>query len=81
MLADAAPQVKEGLSFNAVAKGDPRADSNDTQYDIAGAAPDAGLNENQNLTLEYGIARIGRQRFAERRRQRSDRRLQPVLSA
>ncbi len=35
MLADAAPQIKDGLAFNVVAKGDPRAElGNDTQYDM-----------------------------------------------
>ena len=59
MLADAAPQVKEGLSFNAVAKGDPRAElGNDTQYDMLALRQTLDLTENQNLTLEYGIARI-----------------------
>ncbi|MGS9159703.1 hypothetical protein ACQWFT_25260, partial [Salmonella enterica subsp. enterica serovar Infantis] len=35
MLADAAPQIKDGLAFNGVAKGDPRAElGTDTQYDM-----------------------------------------------
>lgn len=59
MLADAAPQIKDGLAFNVVAKGDPRAElGNDTQYDMLALRQKLDLTENQNLTLEYGIARL-----------------------
>ena len=59
MLADAAPQIKDGLAFNVVAKGDPRAElGNDTQYDMLALRQKLDLSENQNLTLEYGIARL-----------------------
>ncbi|EJY5271587.1 autotransporter adhesin BigA [Salmonella enterica] len=59
MLADAAPQVKEGLAFNVVAKGDPRAElGNDTQYDMLALRQKLDLTASQNLTLEYGIARL-----------------------
>ncbi|HDC2660181.1 TPA: autotransporter adhesin BigA [Salmonella enterica] len=59
MLADAAPQIKEGLAFNVVAKGDPRAElGNDTQYDMLALRQTLDLTANQNLTLEYGIARL-----------------------
>ena len=60
MLADAAPQVNaNGLAFNVVAQGDPRAElGNDTQYDMLALRQKLDLTESQNLTLEYGIARI-----------------------
>lgn len=59
MLADAAPQIKNGLAFNVVAKGDPRAElGNDTQYDMLALRQKLDLTANQNLTLEYGIARL-----------------------
>ncbi|EEN7284263.1 autotransporter adhesin BigA [Salmonella enterica subsp. salamae] len=59
MLADAAPQVKDGLAFNVVAKGDPRAElGNDTQYDMLALRQTLDLTASQNLTLEYGIARL-----------------------
>ncbi|ECV5254151.1 autotransporter adhesin BigA [Salmonella enterica subsp. houtenae] len=59
MLADAAPQIKEGLAFNVVAKGDPRAElGNDTQYDMLALRQKLELTTRQNLTLEYGIARL-----------------------
>ncbi|EBX9239246.1 putative surface-exposed virulence protein [Salmonella enterica] len=59
MLADAAPQIKEGLAFNVVAKGDPRAElGNDTQYDMLALRQTLDLTASQNLTLEYGIARL-----------------------
>ncbi|EDP8670396.1 autotransporter adhesin BigA [Salmonella bongori] len=59
MLADAAPQIKDGLAFNVVAKGDPRAElGNDTQYDMLALRQKVDFTENQNLTLEYGIARL-----------------------
>lgn len=59
MLADAAPQIKEGLAFNVVAKGDPRAElGNDTQYDMLALRQKLELTTSQNLTLEYGIARL-----------------------
>lgn len=59
MLADAAPQVGDGLAFNVVAKGDPRAElGNDTQYDMLALRQKLDLTDRQSLTLEYGIARI-----------------------
>ncbi|EAR1379029.1 autotransporter adhesin BigA, partial [Salmonella enterica subsp. enterica serovar Agbeni] len=59
MLADAAPQIKDGLAFNVVAKGDPRAElGNDTQYDMLALRQTLDLTASQNLTLEYGIARL-----------------------
>ncbi|ECP7740330.1 autotransporter domain-containing protein [Salmonella enterica subsp. enterica serovar Jodhpur] len=59
MLADAAPQIKDGLAFNVVAKGDPRAElGNDTQYDMLALRQTLALTASQNLTLEYGIARL-----------------------
>lgn len=59
MLADAAPQIKEGLAFNVVAKGDPRAElGNDTQYNMLALRQKLELTTSQNLTLEYGIARL-----------------------
>ncbi|EBT8440604.1 autotransporter domain-containing protein, partial [Salmonella enterica] len=59
MLADAAPQIKDGLAFNVVAKGDPRAAlGNDTQYDMLALRQTLDLTASQNLTLEYGIARL-----------------------
>ncbi len=59
MLADAAPQIKDGPAFNVVAKGDPRAElGNDTQYDMLALRQKLDLTANQNLTLEYGIARL-----------------------
>ncbi|MGK7341969.1 autotransporter adhesin BigA, partial [Salmonella enterica] len=59
MLADAAPQIKDGLAFNVVAKGDPRAElGNDTQYDMLALRQTLDLTTSQNLTLEYGIARL-----------------------
>ncbi|WP_157724189.1 autotransporter domain-containing protein, partial [Salmonella enterica] len=45
--------------FNVVAKGDPRAGlGNDTQYDMLALRQKLGLTTSQNLTLEYGIARL-----------------------
>ncbi|EEC1672184.1 autotransporter adhesin BigA [Salmonella enterica] len=59
MLADAAPQIKDGLAFNVVSKGDPRAElGNDTQYDMLALRQTLDLTASQNLTLEYGIARL-----------------------
>ncbi|EAN4377409.1 autotransporter adhesin BigA [Salmonella enterica] len=59
MLADAAPQMGNGLAFNVVAKGDPRAElGNDTQYDMLALRRTLDLTTSQNLTLEYGIARL-----------------------
>ncbi|MEL6005902.1 autotransporter adhesin BigA [Citrobacter portucalensis] len=59
MLADAAPQIKDGLAFNVVAKGDPCAElGNDTQYDMLALRQSLDLTASQNLTLEYGIARL-----------------------
>ncbi|EJL5863025.1 autotransporter adhesin BigA [Salmonella enterica] len=59
MLADAAPQMGNGLAFNVVAKGDPRAElGNNTQYDMLALRRTLDLTTSQNLTLEYGIARL-----------------------
>lgn len=59
MLADAAPTMGNGLAFNVVAKGDPRAElGNDTQYDMMALRKLLALTESQNLSLEYGIARL-----------------------
>ncbi|EBS7634674.1 autotransporter domain-containing protein [Salmonella enterica] len=59
MLADAAPQVSNGLAFNVVAKGDPRAElGNDTQYDMLALRKTLDLTASQSLSLEYGIARL-----------------------
>ncbi|HHV1764376.1 TPA: EntS/YbdA MFS transporter [Escherichia coli] len=59
MLSDAAPEVANGLAFNVVAKGDPRAElGNDTQYDMMALRKSMTLTEYQNLSLEYGIARL-----------------------
>ncbi|MFJ7173441.1 BigA/YdbA N-terminal beta-barrel domain-containing protein [Citrobacter freundii] len=59
MLADAAPKIKDGLAFNVVAKGDPRAElGNDTQYDMLALRQTLDVTASQNLTLEYGIARL-----------------------
>ncbi|EPF2243152.1 autotransporter adhesin BigA [Citrobacter werkmanii] len=59
MLADAAPEIKDGLAFNLVAKGDPRAElGNDTQYDMLALRQKLSLTESQELTMEYGIARL-----------------------
>ncbi|MCH0695462.1 autotransporter domain-containing protein [Escherichia coli] len=59
MLADAAPQMSNGLAFNVVAKGDPRAElGNDTQYDMLALRKSLELTEHQSLSLEYGIARL-----------------------
>ncbi|EFD0973317.1 autotransporter domain-containing protein [Escherichia coli] len=59
MLSDAAPEVANGLAFNVVAKGDPRAElGNNTQYDMMALRKSMTLTEHQNLSLEYGIARL-----------------------
>ncbi|MEI9481267.1 autotransporter adhesin BigA [Enterobacter cancerogenus] len=59
MLADAAPQINNGLAFNLVAKGDPRTElGNDTQYDMLALRQKLVLSSSQNLTMEYGIARL-----------------------
>ncbi|WP_203218639.1 BigA/YdbA N-terminal beta-barrel domain-containing protein, partial [Escherichia sp. 93.0816] len=59
MLADAAPKVGNGLAFNVVAKGDPRAElGNDTQYDMLALRKTLDLSDSQSLSLEYGIARL-----------------------
>jgi len=59
MLADAAPQMGNGLAFNVVAQGDPRAElGNKAQYDMLALRQKLNLTESQNLTLEYGMARI-----------------------
>ncbi|MDE9585796.1 hypothetical protein L2108_23220, partial [Citrobacter braakii] len=57
MLADAAPELGNGLSFNLVAKGDQRAElGKDTQYDMMALRQKLGFGDNQSLTMEYGIA-------------------------
>ena len=60
MLTSAAPQVNaNGLAFNVVAKGDPRAElGNDTEYDMLALRQTLDLTTSQNLTMEYGIARL-----------------------
>ncbi|WP_038163572.1 autotransporter outer membrane beta-barrel domain-containing protein, partial [Trabulsiella guamensis] len=59
MLADAAPQVSSGLAFNVVAKGDPRAElGKSTDYDMMALRQKLDLTDSQNLTMEYGIARL-----------------------
>ncbi|HEF0054161.1 TPA: hypothetical protein R8G35_003282, partial [Citrobacter braakii] len=59
MLADAAPELGNGLSFNLVAKGDQRAElGKDTQYDMMALRQKLGFGDNQSLTMEYGIARL-----------------------
>ncbi|HHX8005457.1 TPA: beta strand repeat-containing protein [Escherichia coli] len=46
MLSDAAPEVANGLAFNVVAKGDPRAElGNDTQYDMMALRKSLTLTE------------------------------------
>ncbi|WP_236707365.1 autotransporter outer membrane beta-barrel domain-containing protein, partial [Escherichia albertii] len=59
MLADAAPNMGNGLAFNVVAKGNPRAElGNDTQYDMLALRKTLDLSESQTMSLEYGIARL-----------------------
>ncbi|MCZ9150067.1 autotransporter outer membrane beta-barrel domain-containing protein [Escherichia albertii] len=59
MLADAAPKVGNGLAFNVVAKGDPRAElGNNTEYDMLALRKTLNLSESQTMSLEYGIARL-----------------------
>ncbi|END1883149.1 autotransporter adhesin BigA [Escherichia albertii] len=59
MLADAAPKVGNGLAFNVVAKGDPRAElGNNTEYDMLALRKTLDLSESQTMSLEYGIARL-----------------------
>ncbi|ELE9878962.1 autotransporter domain-containing protein, partial [Salmonella enterica] len=59
MLADAAQPMSNGLAFNVVAKGDPRAElGNDTQYDMLALRKTLDLTASQSLSLEYGIARL-----------------------
>ncbi|MBJ9241148.1 BigA/YdbA N-terminal beta-barrel domain-containing protein [Citrobacter braakii] len=59
MLADAAPEMGNGLAFNLVAKGDKRAElGKDTQYDMMALRQKLGFGDNQSLTMEYGIARL-----------------------
>lgn len=59
MLADAAPKMGNGLAFNAVAKGDPRAElGNNTEYDMLALRKTLDLSESQSLSMEYGIARL-----------------------
>ena len=59
MLADAAPKVGNGLAFNVVAKGDPRAElGNNTEYDMLALRKTVDLSESQTMILEYGIARL-----------------------
>ncbi len=59
MLADAAPKVGNGLAFNVVAIGDPRAElGNNTEYDMLALRKTIDLSESQTMSLEYGIARL-----------------------
>ncbi|MCN6138439.1 autotransporter adhesin BigA [Escherichia coli] len=59
MLADAAPKMGNGLAFNVVAKGDPRAElGNNTEYDMLALRKTVDLSESQTMILEYGIARL-----------------------
>ncbi len=59
MLADAAPKMGNGLAFNVVAKGDPRAElGNNTEYDMLALRKTVDLSESQTMSLEYGIARL-----------------------
>ncbi|MEB4673729.1 autotransporter domain-containing protein [Enterobacteriaceae bacterium G50] len=59
MLADAAPKMGNGLAFNVVAKGDPRAElGNNTKYDMLALRKTVDLSESQSMSLEYGIARL-----------------------
>uniref|UniRef100_UPI00358E52BA BigA/YdbA N-terminal beta-barrel domain-containing protein n=2 Tax=Escherichia coli TaxID=562 RepID=UPI00358E52BA len=59
MLADAAPKVGNGLAFNVVEKGDPRAElGNNTEYDMLALRKTIDLSESQTMSLEYGIARL-----------------------
>ncbi|MGG5840317.1 hypothetical protein, partial [Huaxiibacter chinensis] len=60
MLADNAQALSSnGLAFNVVAKGDPRAElGNDTQYDMLALRQTLDLTDVQSLTMEYGIARL-----------------------
>ena len=59
MLADAAPKMGNGLAFNVVAKGDPRAElGNNTEYDMLALRKTLDLSEHQSMSLEYGIARL-----------------------
>ncbi|MBW7983714.1 autotransporter outer membrane beta-barrel domain-containing protein [Enterobacillus tribolii] len=59
MLADSAPQMPNGLSFNVVAKGDQRAElSNNTRYDMMALGQKFALGGNQTLSVQYGMARL-----------------------
>ncbi|GHD91693.1 surface-exposed virulence protein BigA [Pseudocitrobacter faecalis] len=59
MLADAAPKMGNGLAFNVVAKGDPRAElGNNTEYDMLALRKTLDLSASQSLSMEYGIARL-----------------------
>jgi putative surface-exposed virulence protein len=59
MLADAAPKMGNGLAFNVVAKGDPRAElGNNTEYDMLALRKTLDLSESQSMSMEYGIARL-----------------------
>ncbi|ALR76322.1 hypothetical protein [[Enterobacter] lignolyticus] len=59
MLADTAPVMSNGLAFNAVAKGDSRAElSNDTKYDMLALRQTLGFGNGQSLSMAYGIARL-----------------------
>ena len=60
ILADNAQALgSNGLAFNVVAKGDPRAElGNDTQYDMLALRQTLDLTDTQSLTMEYGIARL-----------------------
>ena len=81
MLTDAAPQIKDGLAFNVVAKGDPRAElGNDTQYDMLALRQSLDLtSQPESGRWSTGIAHLDGDGSGDRGRQRPDRRLQPVL--
>ncbi|KSB85421.1 hypothetical protein LFZ31_26580 [Salmonella enterica subsp. enterica serovar Newport str. S09097] len=64
MLADAAPQIKDGLAFNVVAKGDPRAElGNDTQYDMLALRQTLDLTASQNSDAGVRYCASGWRRF------------------
>jgi putative surface-exposed virulence protein len=59
MLTDTAPQLSNGLAFNVVAQGDPRAElGNDVQYDMLALRKSLAFSSKQLLTMEFGIARL-----------------------
>lgn len=58
MLEDTAMVNSNGLGFNVVAKGDKRAELGNTQYDMMALSQKFSLSPNQNMKLQYGIARL-----------------------